>query len=176
MCLRQGQTTILGAISLYGVVNVRVRRPKVQAANKKRKTVDGSSSSHKKTKGSTVTGHYFNFVASCMDVMDSHPEFKGHYIVMDNAPIHKHKDIQKYIESRRYRCVYLPPYSPKLNLIEQFWSVVKSKLKSEKLLEEETTTMRIQDAGNKVLISGLRRFCHYSSSSRFEDCLSRKPI
>lgn len=148
---------------------------KVQATSKKRKTVSGSSSSHKKTKGGTVTGHYFNFVASCMDVMDCHPEFKGHYIVMDNAPIHKHKYIQKYIESRGYRCEYLPPYSPELNPIEQFWSVVKSKLKREKLLEEETMTMRIQDACNKVLISDLRGFCHYSLS-KFEDCLSRKPI
>ena len=90
----------------------------------------------KRTKGGTVTGHNFNFVASCMDVMDSHPEFKGHYIVMDNDPIHKHKDIQKYIESRGYRCVYLLPYSPELNPIEQFWSVVKSKLKRKKLWEE----------------------------------------
>jgi transposase len=62
--------------------------------------------------------------------MDRHPEFKDHYIVMDNAPIHKYTDIKKYIEARGYRCVYLPPpYSPELNPTEQFWSVCKSKLK-----------------------------------------------
>ncbi|KAI8372266.1 hypothetical protein EDC96DRAFT_586031 [Choanephora cucurbitarum] len=36
-------------------------------------------------------------------------------------------------------------------------------------------TLRIQDAYNKVLISDLRGFCHYSLS-KFEDCLSRKPM
>ncbi|OAD79497.1 hypothetical protein PHYBLDRAFT_58545 [Phycomyces blakesleeanus NRRL 1555(-)] len=68
---------------------------------------------------------------------------------MDNAPIHKHGDIQLYIEGRGYGCVYLLPYLPELNSIEQFWSVVKSKLKREALLEEETLTSRISDACNK---------------------------
>ncbi|KAG1041036.1 hypothetical protein G6F43_012180 [Rhizopus delemar] len=58
--------------------------------------------------------------------MDRYPEMKGHYLVMDNAPIHSSTDIGKYINSRGYRYVYLPPYSPELNPIEQFWSVVKT--------------------------------------------------
>jgi transposase len=70
--------------------------------------------------------------------MDRHEQFRGHYLVMNNAPIHTHEDIQKHIESRGYGCVYLPPYSLELNPIEQFWSVFKSKLKREQLLDEET--------------------------------------
>ncbi|KAI8645759.1 DDE superfamily endonuclease-domain-containing protein [Parasitella parasitica] len=65
----------------------------------------------------------------CMDVMDQHPEFKDYYLIMDNAPIHKHEDIQKYIEDRGYRCLYLPSYSSELNPIEQFWSVAKMTFK-----------------------------------------------
>ncbi|KAG0934948.1 hypothetical protein G6F57_008816 [Rhizopus arrhizus] len=94
---------------------------------------------------------------------------------MDNAPIHTHEDIQKHIESRGYGCVYLPPYSPELNPIEQFWSICKSKLKREQLLDEETLTTRIADACNRVLYSDLQGFCRYSAS-KFDDCLSRKPI
>jgi transposase len=67
---------------------------------------------------------------------------------MDNAPIHKHEDIQKHIEIRGYGCVYLLPYSPELNPIEQFWSVCKSKLKKEQLLDGEALTTRIADACN----------------------------
>lgn len=52
--------------------------------------------------------------------MDRHEEFKGHYFVMDNAPIHKHKDIKLYVESRGYGYVHLPPYSPELNLMSSF--------------------------------------------------------
>ncbi|KAG1606564.1 hypothetical protein G6F46_012921 [Rhizopus delemar] len=110
-----------------------------------------------------------------LDVMDKHELFKGHYLVMDNAQIHKHADIRSYIESRGYGCVYLPPYSPELNPIEQFWSVCKSKLKREALLEEETLTSRIKVACNNVLISDLRGFCKYSVA-KFSDCLEKKPM
>ncbi|EIE75933.1 hypothetical protein RO3G_00637 [Rhizopus delemar RA 99-880] len=97
------------------------------------------------------------------------------YLVMDNVPVHTHEDIQKHIESRGYGCVYLPPYSPEFNLIEQFWSVCKSKLKREQLLDEETLPIRITYACNRVLYSDLQGFCRYSAS-KFDDCLNRKPI
>ena len=169
---RAKTTTILGAISPYGVVNVSIRRPRVAASSKKRKAEGGKPVS---IKGGTVTGHYFNFIANTLDVMDRHEEFKNHYLVMDNAPIHTNKDIQTYIEKRGYGCIYLPPYSPELNPIEQFWSVCKSKLKRVKLLDEETLTMRIRDACNNVLISDLQGFCRYSTK-KFDDCLDGKPI
>jgi transposase len=97
----------------------------------------------------TVTGHYLSFVKTTLD-MGKFPEMKGHYLIMDNAPIHSSTDIGKYINSRGYRFVYLPPYSPELNPIEQFWSVVKSKVKRNKscniilydLLEAATKLLR----------------------------------
>ncbi|KAG1255894.1 hypothetical protein G6F68_010039 [Rhizopus microsporus] len=171
---RAKTTTILGAISPYGVVNIKVRRPKAPIPSKKRKAA-GSTQNTQNTKGGTVTGHYFNFIASTLDILDQHEQFKGNYIVMDNAPIHKNADIRKYIEQRGYGCVYLPAYSPELNPIEQFWSACKSKLKREELLQEETMSSRIGDACNKVLLSDLQGFCRYSAT-RFEDCLSRKPM
>lgn len=173
---RARMTTILGAVSSLGVVNMRVKRPKAVAPQKKRKANGGVvNSANVKGRGGTVTGHYFNFIASTLDVMDQHDEFKGHYIIMDNAPIHTNKDIQLYIEGRGYGCIYLPPYSPELNPIEQFWSVCKSKLKRETLLSEETLTSRIQDACNRVLLSDLKGFCRYSVS-KFSDCIERKPL
>lgn len=129
---RAKTTTILGAIAANGVINIRVRRP--LAPSKKRKTA--SSTTVKATTG-TVTGHYINFVNSTLDVLDQHEQFKGYYIIMDNAPIHTVRDIERLIVSRGYGCVYLPLYSPELNPIEQFWYVVKSKLKREKLLERK---------------------------------------
>ncbi|EIE79882.1 hypothetical protein RO3G_04587 [Rhizopus delemar RA 99-880] len=100
---------------------------------------------------------------------------KGFYIVMDNVPIHKNTDIERYIINRGYGCVYLPPYSPELNPIEQFWSVVKSKLKREKLLEKETLTSRISNACNDVLLSDLQGFCRYSDS-KWQVCLDKLPL
>ncbi|ORE21593.1 hypothetical protein BCV71DRAFT_261078 [Rhizopus microsporus] len=53
-----------------------------------------------------------------MDEMDCYPHMKGHYLVMDNAPIHTSEDIAKYVESRGYHCIYLPSYFPELNPID----------------------------------------------------------
>ncbi|KAL1928795.1 hypothetical protein VTP01DRAFT_2581 [Rhizomucor pusillus] len=80
-----------------------------------------------------------------MDEMDRYPHMKDHYLVMDNALIHTSNGIAKYITSRGYQYTYLPSYSPELNPIEQFWSVVKSKVKRSRFLEKETLTTRIYE-------------------------------
>lgn len=51
---------------------------------------------------------------------------KDDNLVMSSVRIHKHKGIAKYIENREYK-LYLPPYSPECNPIEQLWSPCKSK-------------------------------------------------
>jgi transposase len=78
--------------------------------------------------------------------------------VMDNAPIHKNGDIEKEINRRGYDCVYLPPYSPELKPIVQFWSVCKSRIKTEELLQEETLSSKIRDACNSIDLSDLQGF------------------
>ncbi|KAG0747157.1 hypothetical protein G6F57_007946 [Rhizopus arrhizus] len=147
---RAKTTTILGVISPFGVENIGVRCFRAFVSLKKRKATGGTKAKESNNSG-TVTGHYFNFISSVLDVMNRHEQFRGHCLVMDNAPIHKHEDIQNHIESRGYECMYQPPYSPEPNLIEQFWSVCKSKIKREQLLDEETPTTRIANACNRVL-------------------------
>jgi transposase len=145
---------------------------------KKRKSVGGGTSKIQPTSGKgsgTSTGHYFNFVKRVLDQLDKHEQFKDYYLVMDNVPIHKNNDVRKLIEGRGYGCVYLPSYSPEVNPIEQLWSVCKSKLKREALLEEETLTLRIRGACNQILFSDLAGFCRYSTQ-RFDDCLNRRPL
>lgn len=76
-----------------------------------------------------VASHCLSFLKATIDEMDQYPHMKGYYLAIDNAYIHKSDDIAKYIASRDYRYAYLPSYSPALNPIEQFWLVVKSKVK-----------------------------------------------
>jgi transposase len=112
---RAKTTTILGAISAQGLIKCSLRLPQPPPIKKRKRGEDVGRVS----KG-TVTGHYVSFLKATMDEMDQYPHMKGHYLVMDNAPIHTSVDIAKYVESRGYRCIYLPPYSPELNPIEQF--------------------------------------------------------
>ena len=51
-------------------------------------------------------------------------------IVMDNASFHSKKRLSLIVESHGHTLLFLPPYSPELNLIENFWAWLKSKLKS----------------------------------------------
>jgi transposase len=50
-------------------------------------------------------------------------------VVMDNLPSHKHARVREWIESAGARLLYLPPYSPDFNPIEQAISKIKSVLK-----------------------------------------------
>jgi transposase len=61
--------------------------------------------------------------------MDEFTNMKGFHIVMANTPIHSHDLVDPVIIERRYISIYLPPYSPELNPIEQFWKVLKDRSK-----------------------------------------------
>ncbi|KAG1441154.1 hypothetical protein G6F56_011611 [Rhizopus delemar] len=109
---------------------------------KKRKAPEDRLSVPKGTTG----GHYLQFLNDTMDIMDDFPEMKGYCIIKDNAPIHAPKLIDPVITKRGYTPIYLPPYLPELNPIEQFWAVVKGKVKRNKLNDLETLTSRITEA------------------------------
>ncbi|KAG1144952.1 hypothetical protein G6F38_005988 [Rhizopus arrhizus] len=160
-------TSILGAISATGLINVSLRVPKRIKKRKLGRETGGYSTG-------TVIGHYLSFVKATLDEMDKYPEMKGHYLVMDNAPIHSSTDIGKYIHSRGYKFVYLPPYSPELNPIEQFWSVVKSKVKRNKFLEKETLMSRISEACDGLYLSDFKSFVSHSAKC-FGPLLLKKP-
>ena len=59
---------------------------------------------------------------------------KGQVVVMDNATFHKGGRIEELIQNAGCRLLYLPPYSPDLNKIEQCWSWLKSRIR--KLLDQ----------------------------------------
>jgi transposase len=54
---------------------------------------------------------------------------KGDIVFMDNVPVHKVSGVQEAIGQRGAILVYLPPYSPDFNPIEQFFSKLKAVLR-----------------------------------------------
>jgi transposase len=56
----------------------------------------------------------------------------GHIVVLDNLGAHKVKGVRELIESRGAQLLYLPPYSPDFNPIEQAWSKLKQLLRGVK--------------------------------------------
>jgi len=48
---------------------------------------------------------------------------------MDNASFHKSKETQELIENSGCELLFLPPYSPDYNPIENYWAILKSKIR-----------------------------------------------
>lgn len=142
---------------------------------KKRRLGQDQRDQSKKASTGTNTDHYIAFLISLMNELDKFPAMKGSYLIMDNAPIHVSEKIDKLVETRGYHCVYLSPYSPELNPIEQFWSLVKSKIKRTKLLQEETLTQRITEACQEVTKENLYGFISHSASC-ISYCLNKTPM
>lgn len=46
-------------------------------------------------------------------------------IIMDNAPFHKKKDIKRIVHQHGHHVLFLPPYSPDFNPIEQDFANIK---------------------------------------------------
>ena len=57
---------------------------------------------------------------------------EGDLVVADNLSAHKAAGVQEAIAATGARLLYLPPYSPDLNPIEQCWSKIKTFLRAAK--------------------------------------------
>jgi transposase len=67
----------------------------------------------------------------------------GDTVVMDNLPCHKVAGIREAIESVGAKLVYLPPYSPDLNPIEQLFAKLKTLLRKAARRTVEATWKQI---------------------------------
>ena len=62
-----------------------------------------------------------------MGATRSHPKLPDRsVVVMDNATFHKQTELQHALTTAGHTLLYLPPYSPDLNLIEKKWAQLKS--------------------------------------------------
>lgn len=71
----------------------------------------------------------------------------GDILVLDNPQTHKVAGVEEALWSRGVRVLYLPPYSPDLNPIEQVFSKVKNELRRREL----RTIPELEDAFGESL-------------------------
>jgi transposase len=50
---------------------------------------------------------------------------RGQIVIMDNLSIHETDTVRELVEQRRCKLLYLPPYFPDLNPIEEAFSKIK---------------------------------------------------
>jgi len=50
-------------------------------------------------------------------------------VILDNASFHRKSKLISIVQNHGHRIIFLPPYSPNLNQMENFWAWLKAKLK-----------------------------------------------
>ena len=80
----------------------------------------------------STTGFYDTINAdSAIDLFSKieakHPNAKIIYIIVDNARYYHSRLLKKSLKETKIKLIFLPPYSPNLNLIERYWKFFKKK-------------------------------------------------
>ncbi len=57
------------------------------------------------------------------------------YIILDHARYHYSKEVKEYLKGKHIKLIFLPAYSPNLNLIERLWKFFKKKILYNKYYE-----------------------------------------
>lgn len=86
----------------------------------------------------------------------------GDILIMDNLPAHKSPRVTLAVERAGCRLVYLPPYSPDFNPIENMWSKVKAYLRK--------AGARTFDAVVEAVRNALRSITLADCEGYFEHC------
>ena len=82
----------------------------------------------------------------------------GQVVVLDNLGAHKGERVQKLIEERGCELLFLPPYSPDLNPIEEAFSKVKGLLRRARARSREALIEMMGRALDTVATKGTRGF------------------
>jgi transposase len=89
-------------------------------------------------------------------------------VVMDNLSAHKGERVRELIEAKGCELIYLPPYSPDFNPIEQAFSKLKSYLRA--------ACARSRDALMEVIGEALRTITVSDAEGYFEHCGYRRVV
>jgi transposase len=93
---------------------------------------------------------------------------KGQVVVMDNLSAHKGQRVRQLIEAKDCELIYLPPYSPDFNPIEQAFSKLKSYLRA--------ACARSRDALMELIGEALRTITVSDAEGYFEHCGYRRVV
>jgi len=75
-------------------------------------------------------------IALLSKVEEAYPLAVIIYIICDNARYYRSKLVGQFLETSKIQLVFLPPYSPNLNLIERLWKFMKKKILYNKYYEK----------------------------------------
>ena len=97
----------------------------------------------------------------------------GQVVVMDNLSAHKGERVRELIEQRDCELVFLPPYSPDFNPIEQAFSKVKGLLRGAEARTREALVEAMGRALDAVTTRDVRGFFEHCGYRTVDQPLSQ---
>jgi transposase len=85
----------------------------------------------------------------------------GQVVILDNLAAHKVDGVRALVEKTGARLLYLPPYSPDFNPIEQAWSKIKQMLRAAKARTVETLESALASALTAVTVNNARAWFNH---------------
>lgn len=139
---------------------------------KKRKATTQEITKPKPLKKGTTAYHIVKFMESVMNILDKHDK-KGMFIVMDNCRIHHSRFVVDLIHARGYKPLFMPPYSPFLNPIEECWSKIKQNIRRNPLKRGDELTPRIAEACKTVTVEDCQGWIRHAETY-WDRCLNKE--
>lgn len=110
--------------------------------------------------GSLQSSDLLEFIASELPQLENN---NRKYIIMDNASIHKTSEVREALNRKNYILKFLPPYSPQLNPIEEFFACLKSIVRQRPI---STHAQMLIDVINEILTNDEFRMIGYFEHMR----------
>jgi len=82
------------------------------------------------------TINYEAIISLFKNIEKYYPDKNTIYAYADNAKYYRNKNVTAYLKTSRIKLIFLPPYSPNLNLIERLWKLMRKEVINNKYYEK----------------------------------------
>ena len=106
-------------------------RPLLTASGRERVNLNAALNAHCPTQVHVQESPWVNAQSTRQlyeQLLAAHPDGRPVYVVCDNARYYKNQEPTAWLADKPLVQVFLPPYSPNLNLIERLWKFLRQKI------------------------------------------------
>ena len=118
--------------------------------------------------------HYSGFLVQLFNHL-ANDQIIGAHLIMDNVPFHHTHDVRNLVIAHGHNIVFLPPYSPFMNPIEELFHQWKSCVRRRAPLNEEQLYAAVSTSSEDITQDNCRNYFQHMESYLVK-CLSREVI
>ncbi len=126
----------------------------------------------------TVKGEDFTLFVEAIAKNLKGKQDEAIYFIFDNCSVHMPAELDRVLkkQSAKFRVVFLPPYSPRLNPIEQVWNALKAQVKHEALTDGESVRHALTAGMDKLDRNSFPRYFEHMQREIYPLALAHKPM